>query len=324
MWRRMSKFKLTEEGKRTFKDFLRFSNFHLQSEDIDPVYPVLRVLQRGMDTETQLWHSFLYVAWYNLASSHHVYLRYPKPDEAVLEYLEDKKFSTGVERRNFRGVGRIVPHIQSYLEEISHWDSQGAFYMAEADPEATELEELHANWRAINDQVRSIHGNGRWAGYKHCEVLRRVNDLPLEAPDMGNQHSSGPRQGLNRFYGVVEGEGPEAIEILDAMGIDLQRKMAKAGVELDIEHLETVLCDWNSVAKGKYYVGHDIDHLQHQIEEAESKGLLKPQEAQILWDARKKALPNQFLGELNGWHGVDRNRQKAYVNRGEIVIRRKQ
>lgn len=322
----MTRFKLTQEGRETFKHFAKFSFYHLKSEDIDPVYPVLKVMQRGMDQDTKLWHSYLYVAWYNIASAHAVFLKNPVPSQRILQFLEENDdFPTGVERRNLRG-GRVYGHIQDYLrilEEEYDWDQQALYLDGVPHRRAKTQEERNENWLEVNANIQGIYGNGRWAAYKQCEILRRVNGFEIEAPDMGNQFSSGPRHGLERFYGEIEGESKDAISKLDAMGEDLQRKLLKVGIDVDIEHLETLLCDWNSVAKGKYYVGHDIDLIQEQILKFEEEGRLTEEEARVLWDARKEALPNQYLGELNGWVGVQKDRQKAFVKKQRIVAQKK-
>lgn len=320
------RFKLTKQGREEFPAFAVFSKYHLASEDIDPVYPVLRYLQRDMDVEQQLWHTFLYVAWYNLASGHDVFLRFPEPcDRKLIRWAKTERRPTGVERRNLRGPN-MVNHLLSYLDEMDEWPNQGSFYMAEADPKARSLEARNANWLAVNQQVQQIYGNGRWAGYKLGEILRRVNGFPIEAPDMGNQHSSGPREGLARFYGEVPGESTDTIQLLDDMGLDLQRRLANVGIEVDVEHLETLLCDWKSTAKGKYYVGHDTDLMYEQVMHAHTEGHISTEGLAQILEARVASLPQEYLAEISG-HPIDkktlRERNQYFKNTGRIAVRRK-
>ena len=37
--------------------------------------------------------------------------------------------------------------------------------------------------------------------------------------------------------------------------------------------------------------------------------------------ARYGAFPHQYLGEMNGWSGPDKERQKVYRDTGRIVLR---
>ena len=46
-----------------------FARGEVRSRDIDPVYPVLRWLEREDDDEVALWRSLVYVGFYNIASS---------------------------------------------------------------------------------------------------------------------------------------------------------------------------------------------------------------------------------------------------------------
>lgn len=319
----MSKFELTPQGKRHFRALCVFAKHMLATEDIDPLYPVLRELQEGMSRDQALWHSFLYVAWYNLPSATAAFDLCPEPDERLLDLI-DPSWPTGTERRANRG-GKVIDHIRDYLDKVA--EARGmqepVYYNGIPHHGGCDLEQRHENWRVINDNIRSIWGNGRWAGYKHCEVLRRVNGSQLlEAPDAGHQFSTGPREGLHMLYGELAGQGKDLIDLLDEMTLDLQVRFARRGLEMDIEHVETILCNYKSLAKGKYYVGHDIDELQEQIETCFERGIISKRQRARLYDAREESLPANYLGELCGWEGVDKTRNKHFVRTGKIAIRK--
>lgn len=311
------------------RDFAKFGRHLMESEDIDPLYPVLRHLQQDMDEEQALWHSFLYVAWYNLPSATAAFARYPTPRAGVVD-LANEGWPTGVERRNHRGVSfALARHLQSYLAATkrgqARWYREGV-----GTHQVTDTQALLAglpkdrfsnqwNWHIVNERLQMLYGNGRWAAYKHCEVLRRVNGMPLEAPDMGHQFSSGPRQGLATLYGDLEGQTSAVIAELDRRGLDLQKRLVRRGLVVDIEELETILCNWKSLLKGKYYVGHDIDELQEQIMVANQRGLLSDFYTALLFEARAESLPAEYLGEMNGWVGVQKERMVAYRDHGRIL-----
>lgn len=329
------KHQLTEEGQRRLRDVVAFGHHLVKSKDIDPLYPVLSWIhdKLGLDKEQRYWHSFLYVAWYNLPSAQVAFDICPRFNAKGIDKLIkaiDPAWPTGIERRANRG-GKVRKHIADYVQRLSEeygW-SQEEFYTRDLVPEALfnpdeRLEHLHQNWRVLNERIQTIYGNGRWAAYKHLEILRRVNGLPLEAPDMGNQFSSGPREGLALLYREIEGQGAEVIAKLDSQGLDLQRKLAKRGLNLDIEELETLLCNWKSLYKGKYYAGHDIDEFAEQIDKAMAMGHLSKKRAELLWEARAATLPPEYLGEANGWHGVQKKRNSAYKRTGKVLVRKPQ
>jgi hypothetical protein len=319
------KHQLTAEGKERLPDLVRFGRHLLASGDIDPIYPILRSIhqERRFNEEQALWHSFLYVAWYHLPVGHAAFDWAPRSisKAAYGKHIRNigSTWPTGIERRSNRG-GRVFTHIESFCHVTSHiplsqWFRNGFVT-------APTLAKRNANWRMLNERLQAVWGNGRWAAYKHCEVLRRVHDLPVEAPDMGHRFSSGPREGLATLYGPLEGQGEAVIAVLDGQGRDLQERLEKRGLTVDVEELETILCNWKSLLKGKYYVGHDIDELQEQINQAHERGIINDRQHNELFDARARALPHQYLGEEGGWEGIQKNRMVRYRDVRRIVIRK--
>jgi hypothetical protein len=83
----------------------------------------------------------------------------------------------------------------------------------------------------------------------------------------------------------------------------------------DVGQVETSLCDFHSLTKGGYYLGHDIDAMQEQLHTTPSD--LTPQAVA----ARLGTIPAAYLGEVGGWSGVDRDRRRAYRDTGRILER---
>jgi hypothetical protein len=77
-----------------------------------------------------------------------------------------------------------------------------------------------------------------------------------------------------------------------------------------LDQLETALCDFNSLCKGTYYVGHDIDQQMDQL-----KNL-----GREWWDARKAAFPSGYLGEVSGWPGVRKELKRQYADDGLLHL----
>lgn len=315
---KVAKPKLTAEGKERFPALYKFAKNLIASEDIDPLYPVLKHLQKDLDPEQKLWHSFLYVAWYNLPSATAAFTEYSLPNKQLLKHI-DPKWPTGIERRNNRG-GKVVGHIDSYLKIIEVTKSQKKWYWEGLSRD----KEPEDNWRILNERIQTLHGNGRWAAYKFCEVLRKVNNLPIQAPDMGHQFSSGPREGLAMLFGEIPGQTSEVIDQLNAQGDVLIEKLQKLGLDVGQEEVETVLCNFKSLMKGKYYTGHDIDELQEQIVSSLEKKIITIGQAEMIFEARRAVLPKHYLGERGNpsWVGVQKRRQVAYRETGKIVIRK--
>jgi hypothetical protein len=181
-------------------------------------------------------------------------------------------------------------------------------YMVLGDPKAS--------WDRISRYgLLRVEGNGRWSAYKTAEMIKEVAGWPLAAPDMGHAYSSGPRQGLELLY-------PEALALQgknDATAIrqlDWLSEVHAQKHKAPLEQCETTLCDFHSLVNGHYYVGHDIDQMMVQLAKAGDGPLI-----QAAWRARRKVFSDSYRGEAGGWHGVDRERCRAFKETGRILLR---
>ena len=293
-----------------FADFCEFGAEHLSSQDIDPVYPVLREFYRSLNwsNETALWFTTLYLAYYHLGSAIRAFDLHSAfvPND---DYHDIAFFPTATERRGLRG-GKVQHFLDSYGAQVAGVTSQAAFLRQGLLMGGREGDELY-NYEVFWDTIQYVWGNGRWAAFKWAEVLQQVHGFPLKAPDMRLQFCSGPKEGLELLFGLHSA----STGLLNQCAQVLRSDCSAAALPLSWEQLETVLCDFNSLQKGHYYVGHDIDQMQEQLIRLES-----PLE-QALYQARAVALPKTYLGEQHGWHGIDRARRTIYQSTQQIVTR---
>lgn len=290
--------------------FAEFARHMVRSADIDPVYPVLRQLIADLELEEgeAEWLVVLYLAFYEVTSALTAFLAHPSPiGNTILSDREVLRLPTGIERRGLRGGDTMQEHL---LDWLSRFDGR-SFFAA-----ATEWygDDPYRNDSILSGYFQGVKYNGRWAAYKGTEVLHKVLDHPNAARDAGHENSTGPRQGLTLFFPVVKGQRPVDIALLDRQTEVLREATAVHGVELEVEELETLLCDFKSLAHGRYYVGHDTDLMLEGI-------YAGPQAAQgPLLDARR-ALPREYRGEKNGWVARNRLAMRAYVERGAVLHR---
>lgn len=279
-------------------NFARFVELQLESRDMDPVYPVLRARVADFDLADRVRYCLLYCAYYHLGSAELAFrgLRGPRP--------------TGIERRGLRSqeaMDRHLTALQPFMDPFTYMSRLTDGFGADPVRNYYQLRDYTLLSPAAGGS--GIWGNGRWASYKTAEVLIEVCDLNAVVADMGNEGSSGPRQGLEVLFGRTFST-TEA----DEAGWALQQEFAESGVALPtIAQIETALCNWHSLVRGRYYSGHDIDEMQEHIDIGGWGDELR--------QARLHALPAFTLGELNGWHGVDRARMTAYRD-AHVVLRR--
>jgi hypothetical protein len=295
-------------------DWQTYAQFHAESvasNEIDDVYPCLKEFGKilKLSEEQAVWLTFLYVAYYNMNSTLQVFQEHREPTIPRLDLL---KLPTGTERRAHRVPSKLERHLG---ELVSIAENNGGLlawirkYLVHDSPQQS--------WDRVVGALESIYGNGRWASYKTAEMLWKINDLPLQASDMGHAHSSGPRKGLALLYdNLPDGNGIEDVAELDRISIDLLGKLEQLGVDAKIEEAETSLCDVYALAEGHYYLGMDIDAMLENLLKCPSPL------AQVMFEARARVIPHHYLGELNGWTGVDQKRKRVFKETGKLVVRR--
>ena len=159
--------------------------------------------------------------------------------------------------------------------------------------------------------MKSLPWGGNWSAYKWADLLRNTHRLPLEAPDFGvggGGETAGPIPGMV----VLTGESWQRC----ARDIDFQReffeKCKKAGAHFKgMDQVETSLCDFNSLYKGRYYMGYDVDG---QMEYFKSGGV-----PDLFWDARD-VIPDKYRGEKNDWFGVRKELKSQFASGGRLIL----
>ena len=200
-----------------WQDLVAFTREMLASKDIDPLYDMLRGLYERLqlNSEERLWFTTLYVAFYNLPSALSAWRLLGDYVGVTHERLDQHKpvlrtLPTGIERRGLRG-GAVVPYLHHFLGEtqsnyerrygvdptpLSAWYTKGWQRGVALQASRTFEDNYECFWK----QWDTIKGNGRWSAFKMAEILRRVHDLPLRAPDMRMEFCSGPKEGLVWLY----------------------------------------------------------------------------------------------------------------------------
>lgn len=301
----------------TFDDFCRFASLQLSSGDIDPAYPVLRTICQGLqyDEEQVCDLVFTYVAYYNLASALSIAAAnngVPWPTREDIDRGTWEALPTGTERRGHRNKPALRAHLVA-LDEIRNRNRGLDMWIAHQLTGAPE-----SDWRHLQIALRSIHGNGRWAAYKTGEILAYLG-WPLKPTDAGHDFSSGPRKGLALLEpdaSRLVGSTPRVVDQLDGLTEALrQRTSERLGGDVPVEQLETLLCDFNSLTKGHYYVGHDIDQQLGQLAASTHLGDM----ASIAAGARFASFHPRFLGEAHGWLGVRPDLRRLWKSRHRLV-----
>ena len=281
--------------------FCKFSKAHIASKDIDPAYPLLKYVydRLSLSIGERVWRTALYVCFYHLGSAEVAWKRYPTPPNSV----EPFALPTGVERRGMRGQPqRVADHLNSLLSAAGSLGGMRQWAESQTEGGGT------TGWTGSRQAFESLVQCGPWASYKWADLMKHTLGFDIEASDIGvggRGKKAGPIPGMVWLTGLdwrqcandVASQN-ELLEICQGRGVPF------AG----LDQLETSLCDLNSMVKGKYYVGHDIDMMMKQLEYA----------GPMFWEARSRVMKAEHLGEVGGWFGSRHELESLFKNRGLV------
>jgi len=273
-------------------DFCTFAKAQIQSGDLDPTYPVLKRLYAAdaLPREIALWRTLLYVTWYNLHSAEVAWTRFPEPGELP----SDLRLPTGTERRGFRGNDLAAQHVNTLLAQVRLAGGKLTDWV-----EGSMVLRGKRGWAHMRQRFQSIPYGGNWSSYKWADMMKNVHGYDITASDIGvggGGATAGPVPGMVRLTGaswrVV------ATDVALQQGVH-DRAVADGVPFNGLDMLETACCDFNSLCKGSYYVGHDIDVQQEYL--ASCSDALKR--------ARLNSFVAKYLGEL----------KTVYLDTGKVL-----
>ena len=294
--------------RKTLDDLVVFAAIELRSGDIEPWATVLRQMhvRHLLDQEQAAWAVKLYNAYDDLCSAFTVFDRHTNAASWRYAGGYDRKLADsltiGGERRNLRG-GKLTRHLDSYLMALGSsfqmpWLHEGVGGRAGGKA-----------FESLMNHMRSqIWGTGRLAAFEWAEFTGKVLRLPVQADNGCLWESSGPRESLERIYN--EGKPAESQEQLDHWAEMLKHRLYRCGVDLEWWDLETVICDFNVMRKGRYYPGQHLAMIRQEI-----------QNCPLKW----QRILQQCLDDAIGapWSrvqaGVDKGLARCYRNSGKIL-----
>lgn len=279
------------------------------ASDFDAEHPVWVYLLRrdGVSPRSPegIWFSLLYMVFYHEGSGRTLFRNsdpFTAPALAVT-------LPIGRNRRNLYG-GRVTHHLESMRAEAAAAGPGWPCHNFRGDPAA--------DWFTLKENLGRVWGNGRFGIYTTAEMLHKVNGVPVVVADFDNRNSSGPADGTARIYGRARKE--MTITELDACAERAHEAVLAWGgtpayTAVDRGVVESVLCNYGGMCRGKFYSGRNLDRQQDRVAEVERLGHALPE----LWEAREKVFPHEYLGEIAGWPGVDNRRLLAYRDHGRML-----
>lgn len=249
---------------RAIEDLAAFARLEVESGDIEPWAAVLRQMAPVLGPEGTAWAVKLYNAYDDLGSAFRLFSACSGPYEWALEPSPGAlalaaQLPCGGERRNLRG-GLVVKHLNSYTAAL-RGGSQMSWLREPVPSGSTRADGFEFLMKRMR---REVWGTGRLAAFEWAEFSGKVLGLPVQPDDGCLWESSGPRESLERIFNG--GEPAPSQTWLDQHASVLKMMLSCRQVTLDWWDLETVICDFNVMRKGRYYPGKHLAMIREEIE----------------------------------------------------------
>lgn len=82
--------------------------------------------------------------------------------------------------------------------------------------------------------------------------------------------------------------------------------------------IESTICAYSKLFKGTRYLGYYIDRFQEELEQALDNGYPE-KDMESLYRLRKWVTPPEYLGEVSGWSGIRKERNKLWLKEGKLL-----
>ncbi len=284
-------------------DLARFARLEVETRDVEPWADLIHNLhlQGDLDLEQTLWLATLYNTYDDLGSAWAVFRRWPSLREWAEspDYEDVTTYNCTQERRNLRG-GRVLRRFASTVAEV------GSSSLLDWMARPLEGNSPQADFVRLTGHMRRVWGVGRQAAFEWAEFAAKCAGMPVDCGDAQLWESEGPRRSLQRLY-----DNPTPTRRwLNARLEDAMDRLAAEGVPLAVVDFETIICDFNVMRDGRYYVGRHLAALREEIEAAPPEDRTALDRA---WDA---FVPEPWRGIAPG---IVKAHERIYRDTGWII-----
>ena len=232
-----------------------FADQMIQTEDLDPVYPMLT--RANLDPDQLDRWLFAYLCFYHVGAaswlSEHADERYWVHMRVAAENVTPAptggRWPRASERRHFRGLKCV-----NAIEHFSRAPAPKWIHWLSANTTLKGVMETAAGWPMF----------GPWAGFKAADLLEVVKGANILFNDNIALLYKEPRAGLDM---LAQETGQTAQQVLAEVKAHVAQywEPAAGRRKCGIMEAETCLCKWKGHLAGHYPIGKDTREIRHAL-----------------------------------------------------------
>lgn len=292
----------------------------------DEIGPLIRRFFREhkYDKDQQVWWVLLYSACYCMGSA--CILSESLNFQIITKKQLEKFWAENKQKLIFQSDRRYIKNMDQFTiiawEFIEHSHRHPWQYMEQFFKDTPE-----ETYKALYREVSSWKYYGRFGTILFLYNLNKLLRVPLDSQEYDWKSGSTTTAALfNADYQddrADEFEKTPKLTAEEQIWLDAQlHKIISVLKKRYPERNWTVMgvtsdmCSYRKLYKQSRYLGFYVDRQQDELRILEA---LNPEFSGLVknfWGWRKKYLPEQYLGELQGWDGVQKWRNKSWVTKG--------
>lgn len=293
--------------------------------DLDPQYAILEYVANRfeLNIEQRYWIAFLFACTYCVPTVYYMYNEFPDYENADLNRMERwwhanrERIIFQTDRRWVRSRNQFTTCVSSYQKMMAGLTQEKRFnLMRTPDPRTT--------YRNVFETcLRELAYFGRYSLFLYLEAVYVLTGFEMEPDILDVPNAESSRNGLCYVLGYDQWLDQKRIpaKVAAKMEADFQklvRLVRKENPEpknpTTVWNVETTLCAFKKLKRGKRWVNYYIDRQADEIEKIEA---LVPEgvDWSVLWDHRREYYNHAYLRELGAgeerfeWHDVRSNRR---------------
>ena len=297
----------------------------------DEIGPIINAWfkQTNASDDDKVWWVFLYSTCYCMGSAMVMAktLDYAKPlsPEALEDYWAQNKpkliFQS--DRRYIKNMNQFTHMVKEFLTRTGGKLYEYISQFVTDNPEET--------YRRLYEEISTWKYYGRFGTilfifnlckvFPHIQVESKIYDWKTGATTTSAIFNARYEdEKANAFDAGKVTLTDKDIKILDATLQIITDELQKYKPEKkwNIIYVSSDLCSFRKLFKGVRYQGYYVDRQQEEIQILQHNFPEHLDIWQFVWVARHQNIDNKYLGEVNGWTGIRKERMKLFLEHGYV------
>ena len=297
-------------------------------DEIGPVMNHYLKSARATDDE-KIWWVFLYSTCYCMGTAIVMsrQLDYRSVDERELEqyWIATKP------KLIFQSDRRYIKYMNQFTHMVNEFLTRSDRHLSDYIMKFVKLGDPKVTYSQLYREISSWRYYGRFGTilfiFNLCKVFPQVE---IESSEYNWKSGSTTTSAI--FNARYEDEKaanfdakrlnltPDDIQMLDA-SLQLISSALKAynpHKKWNDIYVTSDLCSFRKLFKGVRYQGYYVDRQMEEIQQLQTNFPKLMEIWEVIWNARKEFIDPRYLGEINGWTTIRKNRMRWFLEHGYV------